>query len=89
MLLLARCRTAARHAPGAHVRVRCELSGNGLEVEVLDDGTGRGGFALGSGTGLHGLDELLTSAGGHLEHGPTTHGFRVAAHLPSRVQVLA
>ena len=81
---------AARHAPGSQVGVRVVDAGDRVEVEVVDDGTGTGGFDLGTGTGLAGLREALARRGGTLTAGPRTGGgFRVAASLPHRQEVPA
>jgi two-component system sensor histidine kinase DesK len=67
-----------RHA-GAR-RVRVQLSPT--MVEIVDDGAGTGSMT-GSGHGLHGLRERLTSVGGTLEAGPLEGGgFRLRAEVP-------
>ncbi|WP_326551713.1 histidine kinase [Micromonospora sp. NBC_01813] len=77
---------ARKHAPGAAATVAVSgRPGNGLTVEV----TNRRPVLPaptpipGAGTGLVGLAERATLAGGRLTHGPTEAGdFRLAAWLP-------
>jgi len=82
---------ARKHAPGARVEVR--VSGGperGLTVAVANPSpvgapvaAGTVGALPGSGTGLVGLAERATLAGGSLDHGPTAAGgFRLRAWLP-------
>ncbi|WP_434092328.1 sensor histidine kinase [Streptomyces flaveolus] len=68
---------------------RCEIAVSGGEgrvrLAVTDNGTGAGGASSGPGTGLTGLTERLTMAGGSLTAGvPTGGGFSVTAELPMR-----
>jgi signal transduction histidine kinase len=57
---------------------------------VLDDGTSDPPSAH-RGYGLAGLAERISLAGGVLQTGPGPdgHGFRVAASLPSRIELVA
>ncbi|HWT93646.1 MAG TPA: histidine kinase [Solirubrobacteraceae bacterium] len=83
---------ARKHAPGAAVTVRVSgAAGDGLEVEVRNRSSvlvGAGVAAAasgipGAGTGLVGLVERATLAGGRLEHGVEPSGdFRLRAWLP-------
>lgn len=75
---------AAKHAPGAPVRVDVELIGERL---VLTIGNGRPGAAAdavsGTGYGLVGMRERAAFVGGTLDTGPTAGGgYRVRAELP-------
>ncbi|MGW7285256.1 sensor histidine kinase [Streptomyces sp. NPDC054847] len=84
---------AAKHAPGAPVRVSLASAGSTLTVTVTS-GPATGAPSPGSGspdgapspasggTGLIGLDERVRLAGGTLTHGPDTDGFTVTARLP-------
>jgi signal transduction histidine kinase len=55
---------------------------DGLELEILDDGTGDSG-ASGSGHGLMGMRERVALFGGSLKAGPVNgRGYRVLATLP-------
>ncbi|MFJ9196343.1 sensor histidine kinase [Streptomyces flaveolus] len=68
---------------------RCEIAVSGGEgrvrLAVTDNGTGAGGASSGPGTGLTGLTERLTMAGGSLTAGvPAGGGFSVTAELPMR-----
>jgi signal transduction histidine kinase len=72
---------------GAHGRVRCALTGDGLlSVEISDDGEGRADPRMGdlsTGHGLLGLRERVAVVGGRMSSGPTADGgFRVTATLP-------
>ncbi|MER5830098.1 histidine kinase [Streptomyces sp. NPDC002130] len=60
---------------------RQTLDGPVLELAVEDDGSG--GKGTGAGNGLAGLTERLTKAGGTLEAGPSEHGFRLVARVPT------
>ncbi|WP_327392049.1 histidine kinase [Streptomyces sp. NBC_01186] len=79
---------AAKHAPGAEVRVTLAYADARCTVTVANDpppdaapDTGRG-LASG-GAGLVGLDERVRLAGGTLRSGPTGEGgFEVTAELP-------
>jgi len=65
----------------AQVVVRVE-GGRHAEVEVLDEGRPRGGTS-GSGLGLLGMRERVTSHGGESEIGPrVTGGYRVRVRFP-------
>ncbi|MGY1857283.1 sensor histidine kinase [Modestobacter sp. SYSU DS0290] len=76
-----------KHAPGTVATVLVEGGpGAGLVVEVRNPVPAGGGAATalpGGGTGLVGLLERVSLAGGHLEHGWTADGeFRLCAELP-------
>ncbi|MFF5958713.1 sensor histidine kinase [Streptomyces luteogriseus] len=60
---------------------RQTLDGPVLELTVEDNGSG--GAGIGNGNGLAGLTERLTKAGGTLEAGPLTSGFRLVARVPT------
>ncbi|MEU4828229.1 histidine kinase [Actinomadura sp. NPDC023710] len=77
---------ARKHAPGmpVTVTVRGEAE-HGLEVQVRQPlpGPDRGRPAIpGTGTGLTGLSERATLAGGRLEHGPVAGAHLLRAWLP-------
>ncbi|MFD6157764.1 sensor histidine kinase [Nocardia sp. NPDC060256] len=70
-----------KHARATGVRVSLRWSDQLLTVQVSDDGAGPvhpkpGGY------GLLGMRERVTGTGGTLRHGPSDHGFDVAAELP-------
>ncbi|MBC7310680.1 MAG: hypothetical protein H5T81_11735 [Tetrasphaera sp.] len=73
---------AARHAPGATVRVEVSRRGGVVEVEVVDSGGGAD-TSGGSGFGLDGLAERVRALGGDFGAGPRPEGgFAVRARIP-------
>jgi signal transduction histidine kinase len=78
---------AHKHARDAEVSVAVRgAAGDGLTVEIRNPcpvGTTRAAAIPGGGSGLIGLAERTSLAGGRLEHGPTPAGdFRLWAWLP-------
>ncbi|WP_089156795.1 sensor histidine kinase [Micromonospora sp. NBS 11-29] len=77
---------ARKHAPGAAVTVRLAGGpGDGLAVQVSNPWPvgGPGTSIPGTGTGLVGVAERVTLAGGRLDHGRAADGdFRLTAWLP-------
>jgi signal transduction histidine kinase len=75
---------AARHAPGATVRVEVAGEDDALRVRVVNtSATGPVRGADGGGTGLVGLRERVVAAGGRLRTGPRADGgFTVDARFP-------
>jgi signal transduction histidine kinase len=81
----------ARHAAATavDVRIASDPSGGGLEVEVIDNGTGGEGGEdarpVNPGNGIVGMRERAAALGGTVETGPapTGTGFRVLARLPA------
>jgi len=72
---------AIRHGAPATIAVTVEWDGDGLRVEVLNDGPSAPPAARGF--GLTGMAERVAAAGGTLEAGPAGGGgWRVAARLP-------
>jgi signal transduction histidine kinase len=70
-----------RHADASAARVHVRLVGDGLDIEVTDDG--RGGNALAGGHGLRGMTERAAALGGRVVAGPGEDGgWRVWAYLP-------
>lgn len=69
---------------GARGQVRLRYQGQAVELEVSDDGSGRGRAALPStGLGLVGMRERVAADGGELVVGPLARGgFVVRARLP-------
>jgi signal transduction histidine kinase len=76
-----------RHAPAAgRVVVAVALRGEGLEVEVVDDGDGGAAPHPGSGNGLRGMHERAEVLGGTVRSGPReAGGWAVSAQLPVAV----
>ncbi|MFI6096225.1 sensor histidine kinase [Lentzea sp. NPDC051213] len=71
-----------KHAEAQHVDVRMRFLDSALEVEIADDGRGRG--ATGAGFGLVGMRERVAVHGGSLEAGPRRDaGYLVRASLPT------
>lgn len=74
---------AARHAPGATVRVTLDVGGDGVRLCVLDDGTGPARRGTGTGHGLTGIRERAELFGGTVTAGPRPQGgFEVRVELP-------
>lgn len=73
---------AAKHAPGAPVRVALRRAGGGLVVEVVDRGGQRAEPADGSGVGLLGMRERVEALGGTMTAGPDGKGWRVSCTIP-------
>jgi signal transduction histidine kinase len=73
---------AARHAPGASIRIEVTLDDGQLRVSVAN-GPGGPSAGGGSGVGLVGLRERATLVGGTLDTGPTPEGgWRVELRCP-------
>lgn len=73
----------ARHAGATEVQVSLSLECGGVNVSVVDAGPTRPWHvAPGSGHGLVGLRERITSLGGTLDAGPHGTGYRLEATLP-------
>ena len=72
-----------KHARACGVQVTITARGGCLRLEVGDDGIG--GARPGSGTGLRGLQDRVSAAGGTLQvHSPPGGGTRVLAEIPVR-----
>ncbi|MEU9955283.1 histidine kinase [Streptomyces sp. NPDC050982] len=79
----------ARHAPGAHTRVRCRYGDTRTDVVVTSAaptaGSAAHGAGLGGGRGQGFLRSRAREAGGSLTSGPTAEGgWEVRAVLPGR-----
>ena len=80
-----------RHSRARTCRIRLSERVGEVSLEVTDDGRGFSGPAKDSakdsatGSGLRGISERLSAAGGHLSLGPseTGHGFRLTATVPA------
>jgi signal transduction histidine kinase len=76
---------ARKHAPGERVRVQVARSGDEVEVSVVNGRVNHSLGIPGSGSGLIGLAERASLAGGTLEHSATPAGeFELRARLPWR-----
>ncbi|MFC7920872.1 sensor histidine kinase [Streptomyces cinereoruber] len=76
---------AARHAPGAPVRITLRTTPGQLTITVTNGppGPGRSSPTTGSGTGLAGLRERVTALAGALSAGPQPDGgYTLTAALP-------
>ncbi|MFI7587117.1 histidine kinase [Spongisporangium articulatum] len=71
---------AVKHAGAGHVSVRAALSGDGLLVDVSDDG--RGGASVRPGSGLEGLADRLATLGARLAVDSGPSGTRLATVIP-------
>ncbi|MDA2810115.1 histidine kinase [Nocardiopsis sp. RSe5-2] len=85
---------AAKHAPGAAVRILVEGAPGEVSVQVRDSGPAADASAPeapGGGTGLVGLRERVRLAGGSLDAGPgrDERGWTVAARLPLQAREAA
>jgi len=80
-----------RHSRARHCRLRLTERTGEVSLEVTDDGRGFSGPAKDSaeaaatGSGLHGISERLSAAGGHLSlgQGDNGRGFRLTATVPA------
>ncbi|MEW2085517.1 sensor histidine kinase [Streptomyces sp. NPDC005283] len=77
---------AVRHSGGARCEIALEGAPDRVRLTITDDGRGSPADSVAAtpgGTGLKGLTERLSAAGGSLEAGPSQRGgFRVRAELP-------
>jgi signal transduction histidine kinase len=82
------CANVIRHAfpdgPPGTIRLRAEIDGDAVTVQVEDDGRGLTSDSSSSGgKGLAGLRERVAALGGRFGAGPRAEGgFRVRAELP-------
>ncbi len=73
--------SAAKHAPGATVRVAVRDEGGAIHIEIAD--TGPGGARLEAGSGLIGLTDRVASLGGSfVVTSPPGLGTRIEVSLP-------
>ncbi len=75
---------AIKHAPGAVVEIRLDLTADALVIEVTDDGPAARSTlsATGAGLGLAGMRERVEALGGTLTAGPQAGGWQLRASLP-------
>ncbi|MGA6162539.1 sensor histidine kinase [Amycolatopsis magusensis] len=73
---------AARHAPGAPVRITVAREKRALRVTVDNGPATASATTTGGGTGLTGLRERASGLGANLHAGPHGDGFRVRATFP-------
>jgi signal transduction histidine kinase len=83
---------ALRYASGARVRVLVSGDTDALIVEVCNEpppaASALGGH--GTGNGLRGIHERISTCGGQLDTGPTTDGgWRIHARIPTRATATA
>jgi signal transduction histidine kinase len=73
---------AARHADAAQVRVRIDIEGGQLHIDIEDDG--RAVATIREGNGIAGMRERMSALHGQLELGRTAQGgLRLSARLPA------
>jgi signal transduction histidine kinase len=74
-----------KHADTDQARVQIVYGRGDVEIEVTDDGVGRGAAVVTGGHGLVGMRERVALYGGEFAAGPRpVGGFRVWARLPAR-----
>ena len=74
---------ALTHANCAHANVTVRYAGDGVEVEISDDGSAANGSGRSEGESLAGMRERVALYGGKLETGPRDGGgYLVRAQLP-------
>ncbi|MGN6797326.1 MAG: sensor histidine kinase [Gaiellaceae bacterium] len=74
---------ALNHANCAHANVTVRYAGDGVEVEIADDGSAVNGSGRSEGERLAGMRERVALYGGTLETGPRSGGgYLVRAQLP-------
>jgi signal transduction histidine kinase len=79
---------AMKHAPGAPLEIRVELSGGGLAITSHNGRVAAESplAATGSGLGLAGMRDRVEALGGTFSAGPDPDGgFSLSARLPARV----
>jgi signal transduction histidine kinase len=74
---------ALKHAGNAHATVNVRYDADALQLEIIDDGTGRAALATGGGHGLVGMRERVALYGGRFDASRTPGGgFVVRVKLP-------
>jgi signal transduction histidine kinase len=74
-----------KHAGTDRAQVQIAYGRGEVEIEVTDDGVGRGAAVVTGGHGLVGMRERVALYGGQFAAGPRPlGGFRVWARLPAR-----
>ncbi len=74
---------ALKHAGDAHATVHVHYDADALELEIIDDGAGRGALATGGGHGLVGMRERVALYGGRFDASRNPGGgFVVSVKLP-------
>jgi signal transduction histidine kinase len=74
---------ALKHANCGHVNVTVRFAGDGVEVEIADDGSAINGSGRSEGESLAGMRERVALYGGTLETGPRAGGgYMVRVQLP-------
>ncbi|MFD9412314.1 sensor histidine kinase [Streptomyces sp. NPDC059989] len=71
-----------RHCGPVPVRVRVEMAGDRLDLEVTNPMPERPAVTVGGGSGLRGMRERAALLGGEAATGPYEGGWRVRARLP-------
>ncbi|NUR83124.1 MAG: sensor histidine kinase [Nonomuraea sp.] len=78
-----------RHARAGRCEIEVTYDGGHATLEIMDNGRG-GGEPHQTGSGLTGLRERVTAAGGTMEAGPASrNGFRLRVLVPARVETPA
>ncbi|MGR6917202.1 sensor histidine kinase [[Actinomadura] parvosata] len=71
-----------RHARATRCEIRMTYEDGTAILEIVDDGSGGAG-PYEQGSGLRGLTERVTGAGGTVTAGPTTGGHRLSVRVPA------
>ncbi len=71
-----------RHGKATKIAMSFWTRGNGLVVQIRDNGKKRAATMTGGGIGLEGMRERVESAGGALHTEATADGFTVSAEIP-------
>jgi signal transduction histidine kinase len=74
-----------RHAGATHAWVRLRHIGNGISLEIEDDGGGLRGRAMRPGVGISGMEARMTQLRGELSLDTSRNGFLVRAVAPIEV----
>jgi two-component system sensor histidine kinase UhpB len=72
---------AVRHAQAQRIYVSVRMTGEGVDIEIVDDGSGLPALAPTAGLGVLGMRERVRASGGVFEIGNRRDGQGVAVHV--------